>query len=232
MKEKPLIGVTTSFEKKSNKFYLNIKYIKAIKESGGVPLIIPYIDLKNEIKTLISKFDGFLLTGGGDVDPSYYGEKPRKTRGVVFERDTLEIELVKKCFLNKIPVLGICRGLQVMNVAMGGKLIQHINSEIEHDRLKIDSKLTHTITIDKETLLYEIFKKREIKVNSFHHQAVSKLGSNLKISARAKDGIIEAIEGEKHPFFLGVQFHPELLFEENRIFLRLFKEFIESCKKI
>lgn len=230
MNKKPFIGVTPSFDIQSNRFYLNIKYTKAIQEAGGIPLIIPYTDFKNEIKTLLEKFDGFLLTGGGDVHPLYYREEPKKTRGVVPERDILEIEIVKACFLNKKPVFAICRGSQVMNVAMGGNLIQHINSEIEHEQSASHSKLTHTIIIEKETLLYDIFKKREIRVNSFHHQAVNKLGKDLKISARAKDGIVEAIESDKHPFFLGVQFHPEHLFEENKIFLKLFKKFIDSCK--
>ena len=209
---------------------LDIEYVKAIQKAGGVPLIIPYSDLKNNVDLILEKFDGIMFSGGGDVLPSYYKEEPQKTKRVVPERDELEIELVKKCFKNKKPLFAICRGIQVMNVAMGGNLIQDINSEIEHDQSAYYDKLTHTIIIEKGTLLYEIFKKKELKVNSFHHQAVKKTGKNLKISAKAKDGIIEGIESEKHPFFLGVQFHPELLFEEHKIFFKLFKVFIDACR--
>jgi len=230
LSRKPLIGITPSYNPHSEKFLLDIEYVKAIQKAGGVPLIIPYSDLKSNVDLILERFDGIMLSGGGDVLPSYYKEEPKKTKRVVPERDELEIELVKKCFKNKKPLFAICRGCQVMNVAMGGSLIQDINSEIEHDQSAYHDKLTHTIIIEKGTLLYEILKKRELKVNSFHHQAVKKLGKNLKISAKAKDGIVEGIESEKHPFFLGVQFHPERLFEKHKIFFKLFKAFVESCK--
>lgn len=207
-----------------------MKYIEAIKRVGGIPLVIPYIDLEIRKDEFFDLFDGFLLSGGGDVHPMFYGEEPRKTEKVIPERDKFEIEIVKKCFENKKPILGICRGLQVMNVSMGGTLIQDIESYIEHKQSAPYNKLTHSIIIDKKSQLYEIFGKEELMVNSFHHQAIRKLGEELKISAKAKDEIVEAIESEKHPFFIGVQFHPEHLFEENEIFFNLFKSFVECCK--
>jgi len=230
MKRKPLIGVTPSFNPYSGKFLLGVEYIRAIQKAGGIPLLIPYADFKNNVDLIFERFDGFMLSGGGDVLPFYYKEEPKKTEKVVPERDEFEIELVKRCFKNKKPLFAICRGSQIMNVAMGGNLIQDINSEIQHYQSAYYDELTHTIIIEKGTFLYEIFKKKELKVNSFHHQAVKKLGKTLRISARAKDGIVEGIESDNHPFFLGVQFHPEFLFEKHKMFFKLFKVFIDACR--
>lgn len=231
MNKKPLIGLTPTFNPYSKKLLIKIEYIKAIQKAGGIPFLIPYSDLKSDVEIIFEKLDGIMLSGGGDILPLYYKEEPKKTKRVVPERDELEIKIVKMCFENKKPLFGICRGSQVMNVAMGGTLIQDINSEIEHDQSAYYDKLTHTIIIEKGTLLYEIMKIRELRVNSFHHQAIKKTGKDIKISARAKDGIIEGIESDKHPFFIGVQFHPELLFEKHEIFFRLFKVFVDFCKR-
>ncbi len=227
---KPLIGITPSFSSISQRFFLNGEYLEGIKKAGGMPFIIPY--LKNNIKEIITKIDGILLTGGGDVLPKFFKEEPQSTKLAFPERDIFEIKLVKECFKKKIPVLGICRGSQVMNVAMGGSLIQDIKGKIEHYQSAPAKEPTHWIMIEKESILYEVLNKEKIMVNSFHHQAIKKVGKNLFVSARAKDGIIEAIESKEHPFFIGVQFHIEYLIEKNRRFLNLFKLFISKAKRI
>lgn len=227
--KKPLIGITSSFSNISERFFLNIEYVKAIKKAGGIPVIIPY--LKNDIQEIISKINGVLLSGGGDILPKFFKEEPELTKLALPERDLFEIKLVRECFKRKIPVFGICRGCQVINVAMGGNLIQDIKGKIEHYQSAPAKEPTHTIIIEKDSILYEIFKKEKIMVNSFHHQAIKKVGNNLFISAKAKDGIIEAVESKKHPFFLGVQFHIEYLIEDKR-FLNLFKFFISKAKEI
>lgn len=227
--KKPLIGITPSFSNISERFFLSIEYVKAIKKASGIPVIIPY--LKNEIEIILSKINGILLSGGGDILPKFFKEEPKSTKLAFPQRDIFEIKLIKECFKRKIPVLGICRGCQVMNVAMGGNLIQDIKGEIEHYQSAPANEPTHTIIIEKDSILYEVFKKERIMVNSFHHQAIKKVGKDLFISARAKDGIIEAIESKEHPFFLGVQFHIEYLIEDKR-FLNLFKFFISKAKEI
>ncbi|MEN3046092.1 MAG: gamma-glutamyl-gamma-aminobutyrate hydrolase family protein [Candidatus Hydrothermales bacterium] len=231
MSKRPLIGITPSFSEESHDYILNNKYIEAIREAGGIPLVIPYLDLENIEEEIFSFFDGFLLSGGGDVHPSFYGEELENVEKVVLERDKFEIELVKRCFENKRPLLGICRGLQVMNVAMGGTLIQDIKSDITHRQPPPYDKPVHSITVYKNSQLYQILGIEELTVNSSHHQAIKNLGKELKVSAQADDGVIEAIESEKHPFFIGVQFHPERLFNKNEAFLKLFKSFVNSCKR-
>jgi|Deesub1362B_J571_1020462.scaffolds.fasta_scaffold00021_58 putative glutamine amidotransferase len=225
--KKPIIGVTPSFYSTSERFALNLEYVESIKEAGGIPVILPYIDKSvNDVKEIVSKIDGLLLAGGGDILPKLFGEEPESTKLVVPERDRFEIKITRECYKNKIPVFGICRGCQVINVAMGGKLIQDIKTGIQHYQDAPGKEPTHTIFIEKESILYKTLKKQKIMVNSFHHQAIKKPGKNLYISARSKDGIIEAIEARNHPFFVGVQFHIEYLWKKNRNFLKLFRLFV------
>lgn len=229
--KKPIIGITPSFYSLSERFVLNLEYVESIKEAGGIPLILPYIEKSlDDVDEILSRIDGLLPAGGGDVLPRFFGEEPESTKFVVPQRDKFEIKIIKECYRKKIPVLGICRGCQIMNVAMGGSLIQEINTGIQHYQQAPGSEPTHTIYIEKESILYEIFKKQKIMVNSFHHQAVKKPGKNLYASAKSKDGIIEAIEAKEHPFFVGVQFHAEYLWKKDRKFLNLFKLFISKCK--
>lgn len=228
----PIIGITPSFYSVSERFVLNLEYVESVKEAGGIPFIIPYIDNSvNDVKGILSKIDGLLLAGGGDVLPKFFGEEPESTKLVVPKRDRFEIKIIRDCYKNKIPVLGICRGCQIMNVAMGGNLFQEIKTGIQHHQQAPGSEPTHTIFIEKNSILYKVFKKQKIMVNSFHHQAVKKPGKNLKVSARSKDEVIEAIETENHPFFVGVQFHVEYLWKKNRDFLQLFRLFILESSK-
>lgn len=191
-------------------------YFKAIEEAGGEwELLAPGEEEK------IEQIDGLLLPGGGDVKPSFYGMEDKGSKNIDEERDEWEIRLAREFWEKRKPILGICRGMQVLNVALGGTLIQHIEG---HENGK------HLIRIEKGSFLSEIFAgKEEICVNSSHHQAVDKIAKPLRESARSVDGYIEAIEGEE--FIIGVQFHIERLLQENREFLNIFKSFINACRR-
>lgn len=186
---------------------------------------------------IADSLDGLLLSGGDDVDPRFYGELPRDVGPIEPMRDEAEIKLVREFRKRDKPVMGICRGAQVINVSMGGTLIQDIRTEvsgaIKHWWSRRESEVpywcpTHRVRVDKGSMLFNILEEEVIWVNSFHHQAVKKLGSGLKAVAWSDDGIIEAIEAEEG-FLLGVQWHPEGM--EDRASRRIFRSFVEACKK-
>lgn len=227
---KPVIGIT--FGKRTQEDKL-ANYIKAVKAAGGTPKPI-------RILADFTDIDGLLLPGGGDVDPSFYKEKKHKlTEGIETLRDELEIRVTKMMIKKGMPVLAVCRGLQVLNVALGGTLIQDINTQVEthlaHAPIKTECDEIHQMTVKKDTFLFRILspildKKNEIVINSYHHQAIKRLGKGLMASAVSEDGIIEAVElkGKKH-FCLGVQFHPERM-RQTKLHSALFHSFIEACK--
>ena len=229
---KPIIGVTSKIKKNELGSYVSLKYtyINAIKESGGIPIIIPNDLNKEDTKMYIDILDGLILTGGGDVSPLLYNENPiKEIEDICQKRDETELLLLKASTEKNIPILGICRGMQLINVFLKGTLFQDIYVS-KPDALGHVSKSTlekghHTINIKKDTFLYDVFKKEEIIVNSFHHQSIDKLGKGLTISATSTDGIIEAVEGNNIYAF---QFHPEEMIK-NKTFLKIFVNFINKC---
>lgn len=227
---KPVIGIIPAYDIKKEEYRLDENYVKGIELAGGIPMLIPYIDLESTIENILAMVHGIMLTGGGDIHPSYYGEEPLNIRKLVPERDSFEVKIINSAYERGIPILGICRGSQVINVALGGTLIQHIMSA-QHYQDADGSALFHMVEINKGTLLYEILKREKMLVNSFHHQAIKEPAPVLKVSAKARDGIVEAVEStEPNKFVLGVQFHIELLFEKYPEFLRIFEEFVNSAK--
>ena len=177
--------------------------------------------------------DGLLLSGGQDVAPKNYGEEPTPKLGDIFpERDDFEYALLKAALEAKKPILGICRGLQIINTYFNGSLYQdlsYIGTEVlKHNQVNSPSMVTHSVTLDKSSKLFDIFGEEKIRVNSFHHQAVKKVGDGLAISAKAPDGVIEAIEKTDYPFLVAVQWHPEMLHLTvemmNKLFIRFIKE--------
>lgn len=234
---KPLIGLTCQNEYsrniKLNK--INYTYIDAIKRAGGIPIILPVVKGSDSIDRYLNILQGIILTGGEDASPLLYGEEPiREVDTICFERDNMEIELIKKAYDKDIPIFGICRGIQMVNIALGGTLYQDIYKQIPHARGHISGFSIgggyHTIEIVKDSIMYEIFKKERIQVNSQHHQSIKDLGENLKINALSLDGVIEGIESTNNKLLLGVQFHPEAMIDQHGEILDIFTYFISQCK--
>lgn len=201
------------------------QYATAIRKAGGTPIILPY-----EIESIdhwVTELDGLLLTGGNDIDPAIYGEKQHETTVLVApNRYAFESQLAKK-WLEQTdkPLLGICLGCQLINVIQGGSLIQDIPSEFDANHRK-----GHSIDIETNSKLYQLVETRRLEINSNHHQAVRNLGDQLIASARADDGIIEAIEMPDKPFVVGVQWHPERM-SDDKFQTKLFTEFVTAAKR-
>src|SRR5690625_990141 len=212
---KPLIGISPSMNKNERNYQVSSDNINAIINAGGVPLVLPYLTNEKDIAKLIQIIDGLYITGGSDVDPGLYGEEPhQKLQTVIPERDKSELKIIKKALKLDKPILGVCRGSQILNVAVGGNLYQDIYSQIngelvQHYQRAPKEHGSHYIHISKESLLYRLIGVERWRVNSRHHQACKNIISSFRISAKATDGIIEAIESKKHTFVLGLQWHPE-----------------------
>ena len=211
-------------------------YISAVEKNGGCPLLIPVVDHLDSIEPLITRLDGIIFTGGNDISPSYYDEEPEEKIGLLEpRRDRQEILLFKKLFNEtSMPILGICRGMQLINVAMGGSLYQHIND----DAAKVNHTLTdkpkdhkaHGSKIEKDSILFDIFQKDTLEVNSFHHQAAKKVADELKVTMTSEDGIVEALQYKGKRFLIGTQWHPEMMAGDDTYNL-IFKRFVEECEK-
>jgi putative glutamine amidotransferase len=211
---RPIIGITGNFDSDEDCFLLKSYYVESVNRAGGTAMILPPVQDDDILECYISLCQGFVLSGGGDIDPIFWGETPTPGLGEVSPlRDSFEFNLARRIITLKIPVLGICRGCQVLNVAAGGSIIQDITSDICHNQNAPRSYPFHAIFIEKQSRLASIIESESISVNSFHHQAVAQPGSQIKISACAPDGTIEAIEAVGHPFCIGVQWHPECLLD-------------------
>jgi putative glutamine amidotransferase len=233
---KPIIGLTSQFEysvsRKFNK--LNYTYIDAVVKGGGVPIIIPILKNLDDLDKYLDSVDGIIFTGGEDISPLLFGEDPTKEVDTIcYDRDKIELELFKRAYSRGMPILGICRGLQLINVALGGTLYQDINSQLPNSLGHISTYNIeggyHSIDIINDTILYDILGKEKINVNSQHHQSVKELGKNLRVNALSSDGVIEGIETTTGNFVLGVQFHPEAMIEEAKEFINIFEYFILYC---
>lgn len=213
--------------------YINSDYILSIEKNNACAIILPIVDDEESIKTQISLADALILSGGYDVNPKFYNEEASKNLGqICTKRDVYELKLIKYAILKNIPILGICRGLQILNVYFGGTLYQDINSlknTIKHSQDKEPKEEIHSVKLSSKLL--EIFKQDEIMVNSFHHQAIKKLASNFEICALAKDNIIEGIFSKEHDFILAIQWHPEMLHESNINMNKIFQTLIHKARK-
>jgi len=237
---KPIIGITCSYDWNKGYFRINRAYVTAIERAGGVPIILPSISPDN-VREIVGIVDGVLLSGGVDIDPHLYGEKPIHKMGKIDpDRDLFEIELTKEVLRRELPLLAICRGIQVLNVAAGGTLYQDIESQVKgsikhkwHTPSGLDappSYPTHIVKIKAGSMLHKIFGKQELRVNSFHHQAVKDVGKKFIATAWAEDEVIEAIEYTGSSFILGVQWHPEWMM--NSEMMKIFEEFVKRAAEL
>jgi putative glutamine amidotransferase len=210
-------------------------YPQAVLNCGGAPLLVPVSQNKNSLAAVCGTLHGIIFTGGPDINPRFYKSEPRHGLGEVDEaQDEMEIELTRQALAARIPILGICRGLQILNVAMGGTLYQDIPQEVaaamNHCPRADRSIVTHQVQIASGSRLDGILKRRTLWVNSKHHQAVKEPASGLVVSATAVDGIIEALEEPRRPFVLATQWHPEGLWTKDAPAKRIFKALIAAAK--
>ena len=240
---KPLIGITCSrtvggawgqYSLGHFMDYIYEEYCQAILYCGGAPVIIPISQDTGTFRTIFDRLDGLLLSGGPDINPRLYGEESSPGLGEVDEGlDRMELEAAALAFQANLPTLGICRGAQILNVSQGGTLYQDIPGQVQdsigHAQKADKNVLTHSIQIEGKTLLAGISKRKAIWVNGKHHQAIKDLAPGFRVSARATDGIIEAIEHPSKKFLLGVQWHPEGTWEDDLYSKRLFRAFIEAA---
>lgn len=220
-------------EKSSAYAGLDWEYIWAVAENGGIPVLLPSLGRK-EAEPSLKGLDGLILTGGGDLDPVLFGEEPLEGVGPVDRgRNEYEIHLVKRVLEKGLPILGICLGIQVINVAMGGTLYQDIYSQkvtsMQHFQKDIFSFASHEIFLERDSILRSWAGRARVRVNSYHHQAVKKVGGSLRVTARTRDGVIEALEGTGSSFVLGVQFHPERMFRQDPFCRKIFRNFIHGA---
>ncbi len=237
MKRRPVIGLSMRLELNTNRFYLGRDYCEALEHFGAIPFHICLIPKKEFISETLKRLDGILLPGSdSDVDPAFYGEEPQPKLGnVVPEKDETDLLILREAEKLKIPVLGICFGMQVLNVSRGGTLVQDIETQIENS-LKHEQGIplernSHLLTVDENSILTSLITT-PLKVNSHHHQAIKEIGNNLKATAWAKDGVIECIEDTRNDrFALGVQWHPELSWKFDDLSKNIFQKFFEKCSE-
>lgn len=233
---KPVIGITAS-TKEGTTTLKNDNY-QAISATSGIPIILPNLLNEGEIETIANCIDGLLLSGGGDIDPTLFNEEPHVNLGQITpERDYFELTLIKNLLEKNKPILAICRGCQILNIAGGGDMYQDIYSQkaetlLQHSQNAPRSHGSHFVEVVEGSLLFKLTQSKRFKVNSFHHQAVREMGEGFVISATASDGVIEAFESAKHRFVLGIQWHPECMIGEGDPFSRaIFEAFVEACKE-
>ncbi|MCH4886836.1 gamma-glutamyl-gamma-aminobutyrate hydrolase family protein [Acidaminobacter sp. JC074] len=241
--KKPVIGISGSITiLESGRFpgyrrtYVNEDYVKSVILAGGVPLLLPLTTDPEIVKGYLDLIDGLVLSGGHDVSPLAYGEQPLQKIGHTLpERDVFDRLLIETALEKKLPLLGICRGMQILNVALGGTLYQDLDyvpdSQLKHDQYHDPSLATHEVSVDTSSKLFNIMGDKRVKTNSFHHLAVKDLGEGLVITAKADDGVVEAIEHNDYPFVLGVQWHPEMMASTDVKMKSLFEALMEAVLK-
>jgi len=207
---RPVIGITGNYEELTCK--LGRGYYDAVIRAGGVPLVIPPSSDKEVLMGTLDRIDALLLSGGGDINPLWCGEEPvLGLHGINRERDLPELLITRLAYNRQMPILGICRGIQTLAVALGGKVCQDITATVKHSQDADRSEPTHSVTVKENSTLSNIFKDRKLFVNSFHHQAVSDPGDRFRVTATAPDGIVEAVESTEFKSIIGVQWHPECM---------------------
>ncbi|HPI99299.1 MAG TPA: gamma-glutamyl-gamma-aminobutyrate hydrolase family protein [Enterococcus sp.] len=225
-----IIGVMPLYDSEKESIWMLPNYLELIEKNGGIPLILPLTNNRETLDYFLQTCDGFLFTGGQDVVPTLYGEVTQETCGEsCVLRDEMETYCLQQAIALDKPILGICRGLQLLNVALGGTLYQDLptesSSSCQHQMTAPYNRVQHKVTIFPDSLLFTILGKTQVGVNSYHHQGIKRLSPQLKIAATASDGLIEAVYMSNKRFVLAVQWHPEFFeagTKENQHLLRYF----------
>ncbi len=235
---KAIVGITTFAKKAVNQKNYNkvsFSYMKVIAEAGGTPVLIPLMTDLEKAKDYIELIDALILSGGQDISPQFYDDNiTDKVKDIDPQRDSWELKLFKLAYESNLPILGVCRGMQLMNVAQGGTLYQdlidHYDKSLAHLPDETDKcYVHHTVNIAPECKLCSFSNSQKINVNSHHHQAIKDLATDFKAIAKTERGIIEAIEATDKKFVIGVQWHPEDLTEIHPCFKELFTTLIDKA---
>ena len=253
--KKPVILLTPYFNTERDEPYMRPAFLKAVRHAGAVPVILP-LDLEEEERAFVKHkapvrhpasdqetgmktADGVLFTGGPDVHPFFFGEETQHHCGnVCLRRDQMEFSLLKLAMAARKPIIGVCRGAQVLNIGLGGDIYQDIPSQfpqkfpVAHTQPFGYEIPSHTVTVTPGTLLAEISQCDTLKVNSMHHQAVRTVAPGLIASGHGPEGLVECVEMPEYPFLIGVQWHPEYLWEQDPAACRLFTAFVKACSEL
>lgn len=201
-------------------------YLNSVYNAGAIPILLqPRCD-EEFVREICKNVDGFIFSGGDDIDPAYYGEGNTASKNICSTRDRFEKMLFEEAYKTGKPILGICRGIQAVNVFMGGSLHQHIDGHVQEEPREIR---THSVTLTKNGFLRNVLNEERIEVNSFHHQVIKLLADGLTVDAVSDDGYIEAFHAKGHRFLLGVQWHPESYYGYCETSQQIFKAFVKAC---
>lgn len=242
---KPLIGITSSmtWEMGNDEFagykrnYLSFDYVNAVEKAGGIPIILPVMSEIKNAKELVSKLDGIIFSGGSDINPVHFGIEPQKGLHLTnYYRDITEIELLKAALDINLPILGVCRGFQLLNLYFGGTVHQDISNvkeiTINHAFSELPGLPVHSMTIEENSILFDLLKTKECLINSHHHQVLDKVADVFKVTGKAKDGAVEAIEYNKNDRdIFAIQYHPEMMIAHNREMLPIFEWLVKKSTK-
>lgn len=232
---KPLIGIVSLYDETKESLWMLPGYVQGLEQAGAAPLILPLTEDLEELRRFAALCDGFLFPGGHDVDPALYGAERSELCGVVCpQRDGMESRFFPLALETGKPLLGICRGIQLMNVMLGGTLYQDLPAErpgpVEHHGQPPYDQVIHTVSVEKNSPLYRALGVEELGVNSYHHQGIRELGRGLRVAAEAPDGLPEALYLPEHRFALAVQWHPEFSYQTDGNSRKLFRAFTEACR--
>ena len=232
---KPVIGISVCAEHEQRQF-VPTAYLQAIYDAGGTPILLPYLNDFSDFQYFHALCHGFLFCGGDDLSPLLFGEELQTDRSYTdYPFDSYQVNFMRFLLQKQVPILGICRGMQVLNVALGGTLYQDLSlfpdTHLTHmQSTSSRSEVSHKITVLPSTRLYDLLGPSTF-VNSYHHQGIHQLGANLLAAAHSSDGLIEAIECKSNTFVLGVQWHPECLYPSNLAMRNIFISFVASTQK-